>query len=316
MEGIGKVVGIDVSKRRLDCCELPSKHAWSSDNSDEAIAGLVERLRGLKPELVVMEATGGYETRLATQVAAAGFRVAVVNPRQVRYYAKAMGRLAKSDRIDAQVLAEFGLKVEPQIRPLADEHTRELAALVARRVQLVSMRTQEKNRLGHSAGAMRPRIKAHVAWLDQEIAALEVDMTAKLRSSEAWCDKRDLLLSVPGVGALTTVTLLARLPELGQLNRHAIANLVGVAPLNDDSGSHHGRRFTWGGRREVRAVLYMATLTASRHNPLIRAFYQRLRAAGKEFKVAIVACMRKLLTILNAMLKTNTPWNPLGFKTA
>ena len=167
-----------------------------------------------------------------------------------------------------------------------------------------------------SAGAMRPRIKAHVAWLDQEIAALEVDMTAKLRSSEAWCDKRDLLLSVPGVGALTTVTLLARLPELGQLNRHAIANLVGVAPLNDDSGSHHGRRFTWGGRREVRAVLYMATLTASRHNPLIRAFYQRLRAAGKEFKVAIVACMRKLLTILNAMLKTNTPWKPMGPKTA
>jgi len=301
MEGISKVVGIDVSKRRLDCCELPSKQVWSSDNSDEAIAGLVERLRGLKPELVVMEATGGYETPLATQAAAAGFRVAVVNPRQVRYYAKATGRLAKSDRIDAQVLAEFGLKVEPQIRPLADEHTRELAALVARRVQL---------------GTMRARIKAHVAWLDQEIAALEVDMTAKLRSSEAWCDKRDLLLSVPGVGALTTVTLLAQLPELGQLNRHAIANLVGVAPLNDDSGSHHGRRFTWGGRREVRAVLYMATLTAMRHNPLIRAFYQRLRAAGKEFKVAIVACMRKLLTILNAMLKTNTPWKPMGPKTA
>ena len=188
--------------------------------------------------------------------------------------------------------------------------------LVARRAQLVAMRTQEKNRLSSNTTAMRPRIKAHVAWLEEEIAVLEVDMTAKLRSSEAWCDKRDLLLSVPGVGPMTTVTLLAQLPELGQLNRRGIANLVGVAPLNDDSGTHHGRRFTWGGRRDVRAVLYMATLSATRHNPLIRAFYQHLRAVGKEFKVAIVACMRKLLTILNAMLKTNTPWRPMGPKTA
>ena len=316
METIRKVVGIDVSKRRLDCFELPGKQAWGCDNSDEALVGLVERLRGLQPDLVVMEASGGYETHAATQLAAAGQRVAVVNPRQVRYFAKATGRLAKSDRIDAQVLAEFGLKVEPQIRPLPDADTRELAALVARRAQLVAMRTQEKNRLSSNTTAMRPRIKAHVAWLEEEIAGLEVDMTAKLRSSEAWCDKRDLLLSVPGVGPMTTVTLLAQLPELGQLNRRGIANLVGVAPLNDDSGTHHGRRFTWGGRRDVRAVLYMATLSATRHNPLIRAFYQHLRAVGKEFKVAMVACMRKLLTILNAMLKTNTPWRPMGSKTA
>jgi transposase len=317
MEAIRMVVGIDVSKQRLDCFVLPGKQAWSCANSDEALVGLVERLRELKPDLVVLEATGGYETRAATQLAGVGLRVAVVNPRQVRYFAKALGRLAKSDRIDAQVLAEFGLKVEPQIRALPDEHTRELAALVARRAQLVCMRTQEKNRLsGNAAAVMRPRIKAHVAWLDAEIAALEVDMTAKLRSSEAWCDKRDLLLSVPGVGAMTTATLLAQLPELGELNRHAIANLVGVAPLNDDSGTHHGRRTIWGGREAVRAVLYMAALTATRHNVLIRVFYQRLRAAGKEFKVAIVACMRKLLTILNAMLKTKTPWNPPGSKTA
>jgi transposase len=226
METMRKVVGIDVSKRRLDCFELPGKQGWGCDNSDEALAGLVERLRGLQPDLVVMEASGGYETRAATQLAAAGQRVAVVNPRQVRYFAKATGRLAKSDRIDAQVLAEFGLKVEPQIRPLPDEDTRELAALVARRAQLVAMRTQEKNRLSSNTTAMRPRIKAHVEWLEEEIAVLEVDMTAKLRRSEAWCDKRDLLLSVPGVGPMTTVTLLAQLPELGQLNRHA--NLVGA----------------------------------------------------------------------------------------
>jgi transposase len=311
MNAQNKVVGIDVSKLRLDCFALPTQQAWSCQNAEVGDQSLLERLRAIDPDLVVLEATGGYETRVATLLLASGFRAAVVNPRQVRHFAKAMNKLAKTDRIDARLLAEFGLRVEPQVRALPDERTRELADLVSRRGQLVHMRTQEKNRLTIVSSAVRPRIKSHIAWLDQELKGLDLDLTAKLRSCEAWCDKRDLLLSVPGIGPLNTLMLLSHLPELGSLNRHAIAMLVGVAPLNDDSGKHQGRRITWGGRREVRSALYMATVAASRHNVLIRSFYQRLRAAGKPFKVAIVACMRKLLTILNAMVKHNKPWAPV-----
>jgi transposase len=304
------VVGVDVSKSRLDCCALPSEQAWGCDNSLSGIEQLVCRLKELDGALVVMEATGGYETAAATGLAAAGLRVAVVNPRQVRHFAKALNKLAKTDRIDARVLAEFALSVNPQVRPLPDEDTRELSDLLARRGQLVVMRTQEKNRIAQAAPGLRAGVKAHIQWLDAEIAKLEVELTAKLRTSEAWCDKRDLLLGVPGVGPTTTMALLAELPELGQLSRQRIAALVGVAPLNDDSGKHQGRRFTWGGRASVRSVLYMATVCAVRHNELIRAFYQRLRENGKPFKVAIVACMRKLLTILNAMVKHHKPWQP------
>ena len=304
------VVGIDVSKSRLDCFALPLEQAWSCDNAQVGIEQLVQRVQQLGGELVAMEATGGYETQAATALAAAGLRVAVVNPRQVRHFAKAMNQLAKTDRIDARVLAEFALSINPQVRPLPDEGTRELSDLLARRSQLVAMRTQEKNRMLQAAPALRAGIKTHIKWLEVEIAKLEVDLTAKLRASEAWCDKRDLLLSVPGVGSTTTLALLAELPELGQLNRQRIAALVGVAPLNDDSGKRQGRRFTWGGRAAMRSVLYMAALSAMRHNPVIRVFYQRLRANGKPFKVAIVACMRKLLTILNAMVKQHKPWQP------
>jgi transposase len=304
------VVGIDVSKLQLDCCALPSGQLWSCPNEHSGIEELVSRLEQLDCGLVVMEATGGYETAAATRLAAAGLRVAVVNPRQVRHFAKALNKLAKTDRIDARVLAEFSVSVNAQVRPLPDERTRELADLLARRGQLVGMRTQEKNRIAQAAAGLRTGIKTHVKWLDTEIAKLEVELTAKLRASEAWCDKRDLLLGVPGVGPTTTLALLAELPELGQLNRQRIAALVGVAPLNDDSGKHQGRRFTWGGRASVRSALYMASVCAIRHNELIRAFYLRLRAKGKPFKVAIVACMRKLLTILNAMVKHHKPWQP------
>lgn len=311
MSAVSKVVvGIDVSKARLDCHALPSGQSFATDNLEAGIEALGQWLKQLQAELVVMEATGGYETKAASAMAALGFRVAVVNPRQVRHYAKALNRLAKTDRIDAKILAEFGVGVDPQIRALPDEETRELSELVARRTQLVNMRTQEKNRLAGATGRLREGIKAHVKWLDEQIHGLDIDLTAKLRGSQAWCEKRDLLLSVPGIGPLNTAMLVARLPELGKLDRKTIAALVGVAPLNDDSGKRQGRRHIWGGRAAVRSLLYMATLTAKRHNPVIRVFYERLRRNGKEFKVAMVACMRKLLGILNAMIKHNTKWSP------
>src|SRR5438552_10723027 len=231
MDALVKVIGIDVSKAKLDCWALPAQEAWGIDNDDGGIAALLTQLRTRAPELVVWEATGGYETQAATALAAAGWRVAVVNPRQVRRFAQALNRLAKTDRIDAQVLAEFGRAVNPQVRPLPDAQTQELAALVARRNQLVQMRTQEKNRLPMTLPPLRPRVKEHVAFLDTAIARLEIDLTAKLRSSEVWCERRDLLLDVPGVGPILTCTLLAQLPELGQLNRQRIAALVGIAPF-------------------------------------------------------------------------------------
>lgn len=302
------VVGIDVSKARLDCCALPVQRCCSFENTAAGIEGLIGWLREVGCELALMEATGGYETAAATAVAAAPMRVAVVNPRQVRHFAKALNKLAKSDRIDARVLAEFALSVEVQVRALPDEQTRELSDVLTRRAQLVNMRTQEKNRIAQAAPRLRAGIKMHIKWLDTEIAKLEVELSAKLRASEAWCEKSDLLLSAPGVGPTTTFTLLAELPELGQLDRRRIAALVGIAPLNDDSGKHQGHRHIWGGRAAVRSALYMATFSALTHNPLIAAYYQHLRHSGKPFKVAMVACMRKLLTILNALIKYRRPW--------
>ena len=305
-----QVVGIDVSKAVLDLAVLPTGEQLQIANDTDGIEQLRSKLTSAEVDLVVMEATGGYETAVATALAGAGLRVAVVNPRQVRDFAKASGRLAKNDRIDAQVIAAFGQAIEPEIVRLPDEKTRELEALLVRRRQLVAMRVQEVNRLGLMQGAMRKNIKAHIDWLEKQIDKLNIDLTAALRSSPAWRAKDESLQSFNGVGRITSSTLTVELPELGQLNRRAITALVGLAPFNRDSGLMRGRRSIYGGRSHVRATLYMATTTAIRSNPVIRAFYERLKARGKPHKVAMVACMRKTLTILNAMVRQSTPWTP------
>jgi transposase len=304
-----KVVGIDVSKATLDIALLPAGELLQFANDADGIDALRAKL-GSADGLVVMEATGGYETSVATALVGAGLRVAVVNPRQIRDFAKATGRLAKNDRIDAQVIAAFGAAIEPEIVRLPDEDARELEALLVRRRQLVAMRVQEVNRLGLTQGLMRKNIKAHIDWLDKQIDRLDIDLTAALRSSPAWRAKDELLRSFKGVGRITSGTLLVALPELGQLDRRAIAALVGLAPFNRDSGVMRGRRSIYGGRSQVRTLLYMAATTAIRSNPVIRAFYEQLKARGKPHKVAMVACMRKMLTILNAMVRQSTPWTP------
>lgn len=304
-------VGVDVSKRVLDVAMVGRQaQSWQVANDPVGIAELVAKLQGLAIERIVLEATGGYETAAANALAAAGLPVAVVNPKQVRDFAKASGQLAKTDRLDARVLAQFGAVLRPPIRPLPDAEQQELAEMLDRRMQLVQMRTQEKSRLATALPVARRSLKEHIEWLDVRIRDLDVDLTAKLRSSEVWQVKVDLLQSVPGVGNITVFALLARLPELGHISRQKAAALVGVAPYADDSGHRRGHRYVRGGRSEVRQVLYMATLSARSHNPVIKATFERLTAAGKPFKVAMVACMRKLLTILNAMLKNHQPWQP------
>lgn len=302
-------VGIDVSKDWLDIAWLTGQ-TLRVDHSGEAIAGLVERLLEQSPTLIVMEATGGLETALASALAAQGLAVAVVNPRQVRDYAKACGRLAKTDRVDALILAAFASAIRPQVRPLPDEETRALGDLLARRRQLIDMRVQEKLRLGRASAMQRDSLKEHIAWLDERIVRIDAELAHALRLSQVWREKDDLLQAIPGVGKVTRATLLALLPELGGLNGKEIAALAGVAPFNRDSGKHQGERIVWGGRSQVRRVLYMAAVSAARCNPVIRAFYQRLRSQGKPAKVALTACMRKLLVIMNSMLKHRTPWNP------
>lgn len=302
-------VGIDVSKTTLDLRLEPAGEHLHVMYDDAGVAEICRRLQDLSPTLIVMEATGGLETRLATELAACGLPVAVVNPRQARDFAKATGQLAKTDRVDAAILAEFARAIRPAIRPLKDEDTRALDDLVTRRRQLIAMRVQETLRLG-SAGSkpLQKSLKTHIAWLDKRISDIDVDLTQRLRSSDAWRTKDDLLRSIPGVGAVTSLTLLAKCPELGTINRREIAKLAGVAPLANDSGKHRGKRFIWGGRADVRAVLYMATVSAIRCNPAIKAFAARLKHTGKPAKVIIVACMRKLLSIMNSMLKNNVPW--------
>ena len=301
-------VGIDVAKERLDVAQRPSLEGWRVANDERGIAELVARLVQLKPALVVLEATGGMELPLVGALAAAGLPVVVINPRQAREFARATGRLAKTDAIDAQVLAQFAEAVRPQLRPLPDAAAQELSALMTRRRQLIEMLTAEKNRLRAAARAVRPDIQEHIHWLERRLADLDGDLSQTIRSSDIWREKDDLLQSAPGVGPVVSTTLLADLPELGTLNRKEIAALVGVAPLNRDSGTLRGRRTVWGGRSKVRAALYMATLVATQRNPVIRTFYQRLLSAGKPKKVALTACMRKLLTILNAILRSRTPW--------
>ena len=304
-------VGIDVSKDRLDVAVRPTGEAWQVSHDSRGISGLVERLGELAPQLVVLEATGGMEMALAGELAASKLAVAVVNPRHVRDFARAAGKLAKTDALDAQVLAHFAEAMRPDSRPLPDAASQELRALVARRRQLVEMITAEKNRLRTAARRIRPKVQEHIHWLEESLVDLDRDMEDFMRSSPMWRDKDQLLRSTPGVGPVVSMTLLSDLPELGALNRGEIAALVGVAPFNRDSGALRGKRKVWGGRRQVRAALYMAALVATRYNPVLRDFYQRLCDAGKPKKVALTACMRKLLTILNVMVKHNRHWNPV-----
>jgi transposase len=305
-----RAVGIDVSKGLLDVAVLPEGESWSATNDEEGITQVVKRLKSLRPRLVVLEATGGMETALVGAAATARLPVVVVNPRQVRDFAKSVGALAKTDAIDARVLARFAEAVRPEVRPLKDKEASQLSALIARRRQLVEMLTSEKNRLGSALEAIHPSIEEHIEWLEQRLTDINGKLRKAIKKSPVWRAKEQLLRTAPGVGAVLSATLVAGLPELGALNRKRIAALVGVAPFNRDSGKYRGKRCIWGGRGSVRAVLYMATLAATRFNPVIRAFYLRLCAAGKEKKVALTACMRKLLTILNAMVKTGTPWQP------
>ena len=303
-------VGIDVAKARVDVAVRPSGDIWSIDYDEPGVAGLIGRLQVLGPTAVVLEATGGLEVPLASALAAAALPVVVVNPRQVRDFAKATGRLAKTDALDAQVLAHFAEAVRPPVRQLRDDDAQELNAMTTRRNQVMTMLVAEKNRLSRAIPSVRPGIEAHIAWLEQELKDLDDGLRQSLRRSPVWREKDDLLRSVPGVGEQLSVTLLAYLPELGALNRKQIAALVGVAPMNRDSGTMRGRRAVSGGRARVRTVLYMGALVASRRNPVIREFYQRLLAAGKSKKLALTACMRKLLVILNGMVKSGQRWNP------
>jgi transposase len=307
-------VGIDVAKATLDIALRPSAQTWQVIYDDPHVEAFVTQLNELSPTLIVVEATGGLERSLVAALVAARLPVIVINPRQARDFAKATGRLAKTDRIDAQVLAHYGEAIRPSFRPLPDADTQQLRALVDRRRQLVDMMTAEQSRLNTSPARVRDSIEAHLAWLQQQLASLDDDLDDMLQSSPIWRERHDMLQSTPGVGPVLSRTLMSQLPELGDLNRKEIAALVGVAPFNRDSGTWRGRRTIWGGRAAVRSVLYMSTLVATGHNPVIREFYERLLAAGKAKKVALIACMRKLLTILNAMVKNQQRWQPRASK--
>lgn len=303
-------VGIDVSKSTLDIGVLPSGDSWQETNDQKAIGHLTRRLGELAPKLIVIEATGGLEIPLAAALAGVGLPVVIVNPRQVREFARATGRLAKTDKMDAFILALFGERVRPEVRPLSDEVALAFEALLARRRQLVGMLAEEKTRLQQARSRpVRSGIQRHIRWLERELQDVERNLTDSVRHSPVWKAKDDLIQSVPGVGRISSFTLLADLPELGRLNGKQIASLVGVAPHPADSGTIRGRRITWGGRASVRQVLYMAALAASRFNPVFHAFYQRLVASGKPRKLALVACMRKLLIVLNAIVRDQLPWN-------
>ena len=302
-------VGIDVSKRTLDVCLLPEGESFVLTNDQEGVDQLLSHLEGVSPELVVVEATGRFERLAATSIASAGIAVAVVNPRQARDFAKAIGQLAKTDKIDAFVLARLARAVEPSPSVLPDAETRLLQAILARRRQLLSMLTAENNRLQMAREeALAKRIRAHMKWLEKEISRTDSDLQEAIEASASFKENESLLRSVPGVGPVLARTLLAELPELGKLTHKRLCALVGVAPFNRDSGQRRGKQEVWGGRASVRAALYMGALVATRHNPTIKGFYKRLVAAGKPKKVALVACMRKLLTILNALMRDHAVW--------
>jgi transposase len=302
-------VGIDVSKARLDVAVVPSGETFSVPNDDDGIEQLVARVRPLDAALLLMEATGGLERRALARLVTAGLRAMAVNPRNVRDFGRSLGKLAKTDRLDAAVLARFAQAVRPEWRPMADEQTLQLQEHLTRRRQIVEMITAEKNRLlSVENHGIRKQIKASIEWLEKQLNINEYDLDQAIKETPAWREKADLLKSVPGVGRVTATTMLALLPELGSLSRRQIAALVGVAPFNRDSGTMRGRRTVWGGRATVRSALYMAALVGTRFNPALKAMYRRLIDAGKRKKVALVACMRKLLTILNAILRSASPW--------
>jgi len=304
-------VGIDISKDRLDVHIQPTEECYSLAHDEAGVAEVVRRVRDLGPQLVAMEATGGYEIRLAAALGSAGLPVVVVNPRQIRDYARATGQIAKTDRLDARVIAAFAGAVRPAVRPLPDDEAQQLGEVIARRRQLVDMLGAETNRRRMVRDPrLRERLKDHITWLEQAVGEVDDDLRGLVRGSVLWRETDDLLRSAPGIGEVTSFTLIADVPELGRLGRRRIAALIGVAPMNRDSGTLRGRRMVSGGRAPVRAVLYMATLSAIRYNPTIAAFYQRLRAAGRPGKVAVVAAMRKLLTILNAIVRERRPWQP------
>jgi transposase len=303
-------VGIDVSKTWLDVAVFSPQRSCRVANDQAGWDQLITWLGGPQGCLVVMEATGGYQTAVAAALATAGFDVVVANPRHVRDHARARGLLAKTDKLDAKMIADFAQRQEPAVRALPDEQTRLLQALMARRRQLLEMHTMEKNRLHQAPKALAKQIQKHIRWLEKQLADLDDDLSDQIRNSDIWREKDDILRSAPGVGEVTSRTLLADLPELGQVSGKRIAALVGVAPFNRDSGKFQGHRTIWGGRASVRNALYMATVSAIHYNPVIRPHYQRLRQAGKRAKVAIVACMRKLLVILNTMLKERKHWQP------
>jgi transposase len=307
-ETAGIFVGIDISKTWLDIAVHESEVAWRAGNDDNGIAGLVKRLKGMKPTLIVLEATGGYEMQLVAELVQAKLPVVVTNPRKVRAFARSTGKLAKTDKLDAKLLAHFGAAIRPVVRSMPSEEEEQLTGLLVRRRQLVDMLTVEKNRLHTVRPALRDDIREHIAWLQAKLAKLDEEIDQFLKKSSLWIEKDTILRSTPGVGRVTSCTLLAMLPELGTLNRQEIAALVGVAPVNKDSGRKQGKRRVYGGRATVRSVLYMAARAAKRYNPRIKKFYDDLLRRGKGKKVASTACMRKLIVILNAMMRTNQPW--------
>jgi transposase len=298
-------IGIDVSKATLDAACRKSAEYRQFNNNARGIEALLEWLKAQQPELVVLEATGGLELPLVAELARVGLHVAVVNPRRIREFARSIGQLAKTDKLDAKVIAHFGEATHPEPRKLPTEQEEKLTALLTRRRQIVEMLTAERNRVHSARFAMQERIEIHIQWLNQELINLDIEISDFIHQSTLWKEKNTLLQSVPGVGKVTSATMLAMLPELGTLNRHKIAALVGIAPVNKDSGRRKRKRRVFGGRANVRSVLYMAALSASKHNPKIKAFYNHLIDMGKEKKVALTACMRKLLVILNAMVRTN-----------
>jgi len=301
-------VGIDVSKDTLDVCVYPTQDTFRVPNSPDGMDELIKRLKPIDPRLIVFEATGGYETLAVSSLAAAGLPVVVVNARQIRDFAKSIGQLAKTDGIDAAVIARFASAVRPELRPLKDSPCQELTGLVTRRRQIVDMIVAETNRLRAATRRNRRDIQTHIRWLQKRLEQIDDEIKRDIQNGPLWRTTDQILQSTPGVGPTTSAMLISCVPELGPLNRKKIACLIGVAPLNRDSGRFKGRRMIWGGRAQVRSVLYMSTLSAIRSNPIIRQFYQRLREAGKCFKVALVACMRKLLIILNAMVRNQTKW--------
>jgi transposase len=305
---IDTVIGIDVSSKWLDIHVLPEGRTERFGNDPEGIASVVELSNELDVSLVVMESTGGYEMALAVELGLDDVPTAVVNPRQVRDFARSMGILAKTDTLDALAIAEFAQRVRPEARPLPDHQAQALKAMVARRVQLIQMITMEKNRLNRALLSVHKRVTDHIAYIEAELSDIDRDIAMAIEDSPIWRAKENLIRDVPGIGPVSSMTLIAALPELGTLSRQKIATLVGVAPMNRDSGSYRGRRSIWGGRARVRNALYMAGMVAVRYNPVIKAFHDRLIEAGKPKKVAIIASMRKLLTIVNAMLRDGTRW--------